>query len=117
MVAPEHFQRFARRTHASLFQVFQSLTDAFLFIGLRCDIQKSLIGFGILHDCFGLSIDGEYEWFFRLFEMLHELRRIAAKICHGLDVFFISNMKASRSYGSTFKGAIEEQPTVCGKAK
>ena len=108
MAAPEYFQCFARGTHTALLHVFQALADAFLFIRLRGDIQKSLIGFGILHDGFGLSADGENERFFRLLEMLHELRRIAAELRHGLNVFFISNMKAPRGYGSSFKGAIEE---------
>jgi hypothetical protein len=35
--------------------------------------------------------------------MLHELRRIAAESGHGLNVFFMSNMKASHGNGSTLK--------------
>src|SRR5271167_209566 len=88
MAAPEHFQRFARRTHATLFQVFEALADAFPCISLCGDIQKALIGFGILDDRFGFPVDGENERFFRLFEMLHELRRIATECGHGLNIFF-----------------------------
>jgi hypothetical protein len=58
MVAPEHFQGFARRTHATLFHVFEALPDAFVCICLRGDIQQALIGSGILPDRFGLSFDG-----------------------------------------------------------
>jgi hypothetical protein len=88
MAAPEDFQRFASRTHAALFQVFEALTDAFEYICLRGDIQEALIGFGILHDGFGLTVDGENEWFFGLFEMFYKLRWIAPESCHGLNVFF-----------------------------
>src|SRR5579859_4513855 len=88
MVAPEHFERFACRTDAAFLHVVQALTDAFPGVRLRGDIEQALIGFGILHDRFGFSIDGENERFFGLFEMLHELRRIAAECRHGLNVFF-----------------------------
>jgi hypothetical protein len=88
MVAPEQFESFARGTHAALFHVLHSLTDAFQYIGLRGDIQQALIGFCILYDCFRFSIDRKNERFFRLFEMLHELRWIAPECRHGLNVFF-----------------------------
>jgi hypothetical protein len=107
MVAREHLQRLARRTHATLFQVFHALTDAFLSIRLCGDIQQSLIGFGILHDRFGLSINRENERFLvflRCFMNFAGLRRNVVMACMS---FFISNMKASHQNGSTLKGAIE----------
>jgi hypothetical protein len=71
MAAPEHFQRFASGPHAALPHVFHAFTDAFQSIAVGGDIHEAPIGFGILHDRFGLSIDGENERFFGLFEMLH----------------------------------------------
>jgi|GEM_PF-5646512 len=103
MVAPEHFQRFARRTHPALLQVSPALTDAFQRIRLCGDIQQALIGFGILYHRFGLSIDCENQRLYRLFEMLHELRWIAPECRHGLNVFFMSNMKTSHDKGAPLK--------------
>jgi hypothetical protein len=51
-------------------------------------VEQALIGFGILHDRFCLSIDGKNQRFLRFLEMLHELPRIAAKRRHRLNVFF-----------------------------
>jgi hypothetical protein len=99
MAAPEYFQCFARGTHTALLHVFQALADAFLFVCLRGDIEQSLIGFGILHDDFGLSVDGKDERFFRLFEMLRELRRIAAELSHGLKIsFYIEHEDLARQW-------------------
>jgi hypothetical protein len=78
MVAPEHFQRVARRTRATLFHVFEALADAFVCICLRGDIQKALIGFGF-------PVGGESERFFLLLGMLHDLFRMAPEPRHALE--------------------------------
>ena len=88
MVAAEHFQSFTRRTHTTLLYVFEALPDSLKSIGLCGDVEEALIGFGILHDRFRLSIDRKNQRLLRLFEMLHELPRIAPECCHSLNVFF-----------------------------
>jgi hypothetical protein len=70
------------------FHIFEALADKFRNVGLRRYIQQPLIGFGILHDRFGLSVDGKNQRFSRLFQMFQEFRRIAANCRHGLNVFF-----------------------------
>jgi hypothetical protein len=44
------------------------LADTFRSVGLRRYIEQPLIGFGILHDRFGLSVDGKNQRFSRLFQ-------------------------------------------------
>ncbi len=61
MGAPEHFQRFARRMHAALLQVFHTLADSLTCIRLRRDVQQELVGFSVLHNRFRLSIKGAIE--------------------------------------------------------
>lgn len=109
MAAPKDFERFASRTHAALFKVFEALTNAFEYICLRCDIQEALIGFGILNDRFGFSVDRENERLFRLLEMFHEFGRIAPEGCHRLDIFFKVEHGGLFRNRSTFKGAKEDR--------
>src|SRR5258708_33070973 len=84
MVEPEHFQSFTRRTHTTLLYVFDALPDSLKRTGLCHNVKQALIGFGILHNSFRLSIDCENQRFLRLFEMLHELPRIASECRHRL---------------------------------
>src|ERR1700756_4526747 len=88
MVSAEHFQSFTRRTHTTLLYVFDALPDSLKSIGLRGNVEQALIGFGILHDRFRLSIDCKNQWFLRFLEVLHELPWIAAERRHRLNVFF-----------------------------
>src|SRR6266480_2841574 len=88
MVAAEHLQSFTRGTHTTLLYVFEALPDSLKSIGLRGDVEQALIGFGILHDRFRLSIDCKNQRLLRLFEMLHELPGIAPECRHRLNVFF-----------------------------
>src|SRR5882762_2732422 len=88
MVAPEHFQYLTGRTHTTLLYVFEALPDALKRIGLCGNVEQALIGLGILHDRFRLSIDCKNQRSLRLFEMLHELPWIAAERRHRLNVFF-----------------------------
>jgi hypothetical protein len=82
------FQGFAGRAYAAFFRLFEALADTFRSVGLRRYIEQPLIGFGILHDRFGLSVDGKNQQFSRLFQMFQEFRRIAAKCRPGLNAFF-----------------------------
>src|SRR6266478_1003631 len=88
MVAPEHLQSFTRRAYTTLLYVFKALPDSLKSIGLCGNVEQALIGFGILHDRFRFSIDCKNQRFLRLFEMLHELPRVAPECRHRLNVFF-----------------------------
>jgi hypothetical protein len=57
MVAAEHLQCFTRGTHRMLLCVFDALPDSLKSNGLRGNVEQALIGFGILHDRFRLSVD------------------------------------------------------------
>ena len=84
--APERFQAFARRTYAAFFHIFEAFADTLGSVGWRRYIEQPLIGFGIWHDRFGLSVDGKNQRFSRLFQMFQEFRRITAKCRHGLHL-------------------------------
>src|SRR6266436_5813980 len=88
MVAPEHLQCLTGGTHTTFLYVFEALPDALKCIGLRGNVEQVLIGFGILHDRFRLSIDCKNQRFLRFLEVLHELPRIAPECRHRLNVFF-----------------------------
>src|ERR1700719_5042009 len=88
MFAPEHFQRFPRGTRAALLHILKTLPDSLPSINLRGDSKQALIGFGILHDCFGLSINGKHQRFLGLLEVFHELPGIAPEGGHRLNIFF-----------------------------
>jgi hypothetical protein len=42
-------------------RVLESLTDALAGIGASSNVEKVLIGCGVLHNCLGLSFDGEHD--------------------------------------------------------
>src|SRR2546421_12421952 len=88
MVAAEHLQCFTRRTHTTLLYVFEALPDSLKRIGLCGNVEQALIGFGILHDRFRLSIDCKNQRFLRFLEGLHELPPIAPGCRHRLKLFF-----------------------------
>src|SRR5713226_9317563 len=70
--APQRFQGFARRAYAAFFHIFEALADTFRSVGLRRYIEQPLIGFGILQDRLGLSVDGKNQRFSRLFQMFQD---------------------------------------------
>src|SRR6266567_4399605 len=87
MDAAEDFQSFPRRTDAALFYVLKPLADSLSGIGLRCDVEQALIGFGILDDRFRFAVNGENQRLLGFLEVLHELSRIAPECGHGLNIF------------------------------
>jgi hypothetical protein len=105
MVAAEHLQCFTGWTHTTLLCVFDALPDSLKGIGLRGDIEQTLIGFGILDDSFRLSIDRKNQRFLRFLELPHELPGIAAERRHRLNVFFDVKHMTSHCNDSTLKGA------------
>lgn len=88
MIAAEGLQSLTRGAHTTLLYIFDALSDTLKCIGLCGDVEQALIGFGILDDCFRLSVDRKNQRFLRFLELLHELPRIAAERRHRLNVFF-----------------------------
>jgi hypothetical protein len=88
MLAPEYFKSFPRRTHTTFLYILNALSDSLSGICVGGDVKQTLMGFGILHDRFRLSIDCKNQRFLRLLEMLHELPGIAPECRHRLNVFF-----------------------------
>jgi len=78
---------FLRRTGAAVRHVCKALADCFMHIGTGYYVEKPLIRFRILDDCFRFSFDGQYDGPFVLFELLHELAGIAPKSRDRVDVF------------------------------
>jgi hypothetical protein len=56
----EFVEKFLRGPNLSFFRVLQALTDAFLCIDAGDNVERALIGFGILHDGRCLSLHGEH---------------------------------------------------------
>src|SRR5271170_4408800 len=88
MPAAEQFQGFACWAHAPLLYILNPLTDSLERLGLSCNIKQALIRFGILHDRFGLSVDGEDKGLLGFLKTLYELRGIPAESSHCLNIFF-----------------------------
>src|SRR5258708_10065682 len=86
--APELFQRFSRWKHSAFLEVLNALSDTLLFIRLCSDIQQALIGLGVLHDCFGFSVDGENDGLLAFFQMSQGRGWIPPKCGHRLNVAF-----------------------------
>jgi hypothetical protein len=78
---------FLSRAGATVRHIFKALPDCFMHIGARDNIEKPLIRFRVLHDRFRFALDGQYDWPFGLFELLHKLAGIAPESCDRVDVF------------------------------
>src|SRR5579864_1214988 len=49
-------------THPSLLRILKALSDAFLGIGARGNVEQTLIGFGVLHNSRRFALHGEHHW-------------------------------------------------------
>src|SRR5713226_6221704 len=87
MDAAEHFKSFARRTDAALLYVLKPLPYSLDGIGLRRDVEQTLIGLSILHDRFRFAVNGKNQRPLGFLETFHEFSRIAPEGGHGLNVF------------------------------
>jgi hypothetical protein len=75
------------RAGTSMGYVIKPLSDTLFRISARRDVQKTLVGFRILHDSSGLSIHREHDRTFALPELLHEVTGPAAEASQRLNVF------------------------------
>src|SRR5882724_2917248 len=84
---PEFLNRFVRRPFAAVFHVLQPLPDSFRLIGLRRNVQQSLVGLGVLHHRFCLPVYREDYRLLRFLELAQELRRVPPERRHCLNIF------------------------------
>jgi len=87
MDAAENVQSFPRWTHAALLYVLKPLPDSLDGIGLRRDVEQTLIGLSILHDRFRFAVNGKNQRPLGFLETFHEFSRITPECGHGLNVF------------------------------
>src|ERR1019366_5866100 len=87
MLAANLVEHFLCGTRATARDGFEALPDCLIYVGASRYIQKPLIRLRILYDCRRLAFNGEHYRPFTLFELLHELPRVAPERRHRLDVF------------------------------
>src|SRR5215831_16938795 len=78
--------------------IVKPLTNALGSAGFGREVEKPLIGFGVLHDGGSLSVHRQNQRPLGLFEMAQELRRMVAKRRHRLNVFGDIHRAASSWY-------------------
>jgi hypothetical protein len=87
MPKPKFVEDFARGAGPAVSDVVKPLPDSLVHIGAGYDVEKALVGGGILKDRFRLPLHGEQDGALVLLQLLHELARIAAEGGHRLNVF------------------------------
>jgi hypothetical protein len=85
--------------------VIKPLLDSFVYVSAGGDIQKALIGSGILHDGLGFPLDREHYGPLAFLELPHEIPRPAAECGERLNVLGDIQHRASYDHLSTFSGA------------
>src|SRR5690348_16801589 len=96
-------EKLSRRPSLSLLRVLKALSDTFLGVGMGGNIEKVLIGFGVLHNsgCFPLHCQNDGTLAF--LELLHEITGTTSESRQGLDIF--GDVKHWPTPISTFLGA------------
>jgi hypothetical protein len=83
---------FVCRTRAAMRHVFKALPDGFMHIGAGNEIEKPLIGFRVLHDCFRFTLNGQYNWPFGLLSCFMNWAGLRRKVVTEWMSFEMSNM-------------------------
>src|SRR5690349_18044409 len=78
---------FANRSPFSSAGLFQPLPDPFFGVRAGRDVQKALLGFGILYNSGCLSLHCQDKRALALPQMLHEIARAAAEGGQRMDIF------------------------------
>jgi hypothetical protein len=80
-------KRLVQITSPPFSDVFEALSDPFRGVSPGSDVEELLIGFGILHDCFGLAVDSKNNRLLTSLKALHEFPGVTPESGHRLDVF------------------------------
>lgn len=78
---------FSGRPGTSADEIIKPLANGFVCVGAGGNVQKSLVGLGILHNCRGLSFYSEDDRPLAPPELLHEIAGSPAKCRQRLNVF------------------------------
>jgi len=74
----------------------QALADTFVCVGAGGDIEKALVGLGVLDDCGGLALHGEDHGTLALSQVLHEIPGAPPERGKRLDVLIMSDDKGKQ---------------------
>src|SRR5271167_2375300 len=75
------------RPDSAVTEIVKSLANALTSAVLGCEIEQTLIGFGILHDRRRLAVHRQDDRTFGLLEMAQNIGRTIAESGHRLNVF------------------------------
>jgi hypothetical protein len=67
------------RSEFSFFRVFKALTDSFLCIGARGNVEQMLINFSVLNHGSGLPIHRKHHGTLTFFQLFHKVTRSATE--------------------------------------
>jgi hypothetical protein len=74
------------RPYFPFLRILQALPDTFLYVGARCNVEQSLIGFGVLHNGRSLALHGKHYGALAFLELFHEIARPAPERRQRLNV-------------------------------
>jgi hypothetical protein len=87
----ELVEKLPRGPSLSFFRTFKALPDAFLSVGMGSNIEQSLIGFGVLHDCGCFPLHCEYHGALAFLKLLYEIAGTTPESRQRLDI--LGNVK------------------------
>jgi hypothetical protein len=82
----ELVEKLPRGPTLSFFRTLKALPDAFLGVGMRSNIEQSLIGFGVLHDGGSFPLHCEYHGALAFFKLLYEIAGATPESRQRLDI-------------------------------
>jgi hypothetical protein len=87
MPKPKFVEHFARGAGPALSDIVEALPYGLMGVGAGHDVEKALVGCGIVEDRFRFAVHGEHDGALVLFELPHELTRITAEGGHRMNIF------------------------------
>jgi hypothetical protein len=82
----ELVEKLPRGPSLSFFRTLKALLDAFLGVGMRSNIEQSLIGFGVLHDGGRFPLHCEYHGALAFFKLFYEIAGTTPESRQRLDI-------------------------------
>ena len=87
MLKPEFIEYRIRGPGSTLAHIFEALSDGLMHIRAGCDVEKSLVGCGILQLRFRFPSYREHDGTLGLLELVHQVTGIAAERSYGMNIF------------------------------
>jgi hypothetical protein len=82
----ELVEKLPRGPSLSSFRTLKALPDAFLGVGMRSNIEQSLIGVGVLHDGGRFPLHCEYHGALAFFKLFYEIAGTTPESRQRLDI-------------------------------